>query len=168
MKTYGRMDVWLHEWFQARSRRGTLSGSRTPAVLPVACHCIGWVSQLTVCSKTWNATRSLGYVFFISLGWDVIAWINKDMQIALKRACAVWTLGFVIQGTRKLYLYSLTDCLHRLCTVSFVLTPTIWPAWSGWESVDWTHLAQDRYQWRGFFEHGNEPSGSIKVGDLLR
>jgi hypothetical protein len=28
--------------------------------------------------------------------------------------------------------------------------------------MDWADLAQDRDQWEGSCEHGNEPSGSIK------
>jgi hypothetical protein len=32
----------------------------------------------------------------------------------------------------------------------------------GWGCMDWIDLAQDRDQWRGSCEHGNEPSGSIK------
>jgi hypothetical protein len=37
----------------------------------------------------------------------------------------------------------------------------------GSEGVDWIHLAQDRGQWGGGCEHGNEPSGSIKGGEFL-
>jgi hypothetical protein len=37
----------------------------------------------------------------------------------------------------------------------------------GWGGVDWIHLAQDRDQWGGFREHGNEPSASIKCWELL-
>jgi len=33
--------------------------------------------------------------------------------------------------------------------------------------VDWTHLAQDRYQWVASSEHGNELVSSIKGGELL-
>jgi hypothetical protein len=29
------------------------------------------------------------------------------------------------------------------------------------------HLAQDRGQWAGSCQHGNEPSGSIKGGEFL-
>jgi hypothetical protein len=36
-----------------------------------------------------------------------------------------------------------------------------------WESVDGIRLAQDRDQWRGLCEHGNEPSGFIKGGEFL-
>jgi hypothetical protein len=25
----------------------------------------------------------------------------------------------------------------------------------GWDVMDWIDLAQDRYRWRAFFEHGN-------------
>jgi hypothetical protein len=32
----------------------------------------------------------------------------------------------------------------------------------GWDGMDWTDLDQDRDQWEGSYEHGNEPSGSIK------
>jgi hypothetical protein len=40
-------------------------------------------------------------------------------------------------------------------------------SYSGWEGVDWIHLAQDRDQWRVSFEHGNETSGPIKGGKFL-
>jgi hypothetical protein len=30
----------------------------------------------------------------------------------------------------------------------------------GWDGMDW--IAQDRDQWGGCFEHGSEPSDSIK------
>jgi hypothetical protein len=30
-----------------------------------------------------------------------------------------------------------------------------------YEAVGCDHLVQDRVKWRGFCEHGNEPSGSI-------
>jgi hypothetical protein len=33
--------------------------------------------------------------------------------------------------------------------------------------VDWMHLAQDRGSVAGCCEHGNESSGSIKVGEFL-
>jgi hypothetical protein len=36
-----------------------------------------------------------------------------------------------------------------------------------WEGVKWIHLAQDRDQWGGCYEHGNEPSGCIKGGEFL-
>jgi hypothetical protein len=33
---------------------------------------------------------------------------------------------------------------------------------------DWIELAQDRDQWRGSCEHGDEPSGSLKIaGNFL-
>jgi hypothetical protein len=32
--------------------------------------------------------------------------------------------------------------------------------------MDWINLAQDRDKWR-VCEHGNEPSHSVKFGDLL-
>jgi hypothetical protein len=35
----------------------------------------------------------------------------------------------------------------------------------GWDGMDWIDLAQDRDQ--GSCEHGNEPSGSIKVWEVL-
>jgi hypothetical protein len=35
----------------------------------------------------------------------------------------------------------------------------------GWGGMDWIHLAQDRDQCS--FEHGNEPSGSIKCWEIL-
>jgi hypothetical protein len=37
----------------------------------------------------------------------------------------------------------------------------------GWDFVDWVDLAQDRDQWRGSCEHGNEPSGSIKFWEVI-
>jgi hypothetical protein len=37
----------------------------------------------------------------------------------------------------------------------------------GWVGMDWIELAQDRDRWRGSYECGNEPSGSIKCGELL-
>jgi hypothetical protein len=37
----------------------------------------------------------------------------------------------------------------------------------GWDGGDWIDLAQDRDQWRGSCEGGNEPSGSIKRWDVL-
>jgi hypothetical protein len=33
--------------------------------------------------------------------------------------------------------------------------------------MDWINLAQDREQWRGSCEHGNEPSVSIKCWEVL-
>jgi hypothetical protein len=33
----------------------------------------------------------------------------------------------------------------------------------GWDGMDWIELAQDRDQWRGSCEHGDEPSGSLKL-----
>jgi hypothetical protein len=35
----------------------------------------------------------------------------------------------------------------------------------GIDGSNWIQLAQDRVQWRGFCEHGGEPSGSIKKQD---
>jgi hypothetical protein len=35
----------------------------------------------------------------------------------------------------------------------------------GWDDMDRIDVAQDRDRW-GSFEHGNEPSGSIKCGAL--
>jgi hypothetical protein len=32
----------------------------------------------------------------------------------------------------------------------------------GWDGMDWIDLAQDRDQFEGSCEQGNEPSGSIK------
>jgi hypothetical protein len=32
----------------------------------------------------------------------------------------------------------------------------------GWDGIDWIDLAQDRDQWEGSCEHGDEPSGSLK------
>jgi hypothetical protein len=37
----------------------------------------------------------------------------------------------------------------------------------GWDGVDWINLAQERDQWRGSCEHGNEPLGSIKCWEIL-
>jgi hypothetical protein len=37
----------------------------------------------------------------------------------------------------------------------------------GWDGVDWIHLAQDKGPVAGCFEHGNEPSDSIKDGEFL-
>jgi hypothetical protein len=36
----------------------------------------------------------------------------------------------------------------------------------GWSGMDWINLAQDRGQWQGSFEHGNEPSGFIKCCEI--
>jgi hypothetical protein len=33
---------------------------------------------------------------------------------------------------------------------------------------DWIVLAQDRDQWEGSWEHGNEPSNSTKCWDILK
>jgi hypothetical protein len=33
--------------------------------------------------------------------------------------------------------------------------------------MDWIDLAQDRDQWKGSFEYGNEPSGSIECWEIL-
>jgi hypothetical protein len=33
--------------------------------------------------------------------------------------------------------------------------------------VDWIDLAEDRGQWEGSCEHGNEPSGSIRCWEVL-
>jgi hypothetical protein len=33
--------------------------------------------------------------------------------------------------------------------------------------MDWIDLAPDTDQWRAIFEHGNEPSGSIKCWEVL-
>jgi hypothetical protein len=37
----------------------------------------------------------------------------------------------------------------------------------GWDDMDWIDLAQDRDQWEGFCEHGNEPSGSINCWEVV-
>jgi hypothetical protein len=37
----------------------------------------------------------------------------------------------------------------------------------GWDGMDWINLAQDRDQWEGSCEHGNEPSGYIKYWEVL-
>jgi hypothetical protein len=34
---------------------------------------------------------------------------------------------------------------------------------TGWDGVDWIELAQDRDHWRPSCEHGDEPSGSLKL-----
>jgi hypothetical protein len=36
----------------------------------------------------------------------------------------------------------------------------------GWDGMDWIDLAQYSDQWRAR-EHSNEPSGSIKCGEVL-
>jgi hypothetical protein len=36
-----------------------------------------------------------------------------------------------------------------------------------WGDMDWIDLAQDRDQWEGSYEQGNEPSGSIKYKEVL-
>jgi hypothetical protein len=36
---------------------------------------------------------------------------------------------------------------------------------TGWDRMGWIDLAQDRDQWT--YEHGNEPSGSIKSWEVL-
>jgi hypothetical protein len=33
--------------------------------------------------------------------------------------------------------------------------------------MDLLHPAEDKEQWRALYEHGNEPSGSIKGGEFL-
>jgi hypothetical protein len=33
--------------------------------------------------------------------------------------------------------------------------------------MDWIDLARDRDQWRDFFEHGNETSGSLRFWEVL-
>jgi hypothetical protein len=37
----------------------------------------------------------------------------------------------------------------------------------GWDNMDWIHLAEDGDQWRAFWEHGNEPSSSIKCWEII-
>jgi hypothetical protein len=37
----------------------------------------------------------------------------------------------------------------------------------GWDGTDWIDLAQDRDQWRGSCEHGDELSGSIICWEIL-
>ena len=37
----------------------------------------------------------------------------------------------------------------------------------GWGGMDWIDLARNRDRWRGLCECGNEPSGSIKCGEVL-
>jgi len=41
----------------------------------------------------------------------------------------------------------------------------IYRKWDG--CMEWIDLVQNRDRWRGFFECGNEPSGSIKLGEFL-
>jgi hypothetical protein len=36
-----------------------------------------------------------------------------------------------------------------------------------WVGVNWMHLAQYRDQWQYLYEHGNEPSGSIKGREFI-
>jgi hypothetical protein len=36
-----------------------------------------------------------------------------------------------------------------------------------WGGMDWIGLPQDRDEWKGSCEHGNEPSGSIKFWEVL-
>jgi hypothetical protein len=36
-----------------------------------------------------------------------------------------------------------------------------------WQGVDWMHLAQDRDQWLDLVNTINEPSGSVKGGELV-
>jgi hypothetical protein len=36
-----------------------------------------------------------------------------------------------------------------------------------WGGMDWIDLVQDRDQWEGSCEHGNEHSGSIKCHKIL-
>jgi hypothetical protein len=36
----------------------------------------------------------------------------------------------------------------------------------GWDDMDWIDLPQDRDQWRGSCEHGDEPSGSLKCWEV--
>jgi hypothetical protein len=36
----------------------------------------------------------------------------------------------------------------------------------GFGDVDWIHLAHVRDRWRVSYEHGDEPSGSIKCGEF--
>jgi hypothetical protein len=37
----------------------------------------------------------------------------------------------------------------------------------GWDGMDWFDLVEDRVQWMGSCEHGNEPLGSIKWWEVL-
>jgi hypothetical protein len=37
----------------------------------------------------------------------------------------------------------------------------------GIDGANWIRLAQGRVQWRGFCEHGDEPSGSIRKQDFF-
>jgi hypothetical protein len=38
---------------------------------------------------------------------------------------------------------------------------------TGWDSIFWIDLTQDKYQWGGCCEPGNEPSCSIKSWEVL-
>ena len=38
---------------------------------------------------------------------------------------------------------------------------------SGWRGMDWIDVAQDRDMWAGCYECSDEPTGSIKCGELL-
>jgi hypothetical protein len=37
----------------------------------------------------------------------------------------------------------------------------------GYENVNWSHLAQVRIQLEGIYEHGNEPSVTIKESEFI-
>jgi hypothetical protein len=49
---------------------------------------------------------------------------------------------------------------HRWVNINMDLRET------GWGGMDWIDLAQDRDQWKGSCEHGNEPSCSIKCSEV--
>jgi hypothetical protein len=37
----------------------------------------------------------------------------------------------------------------------------------GWESIEWIDLAQNKDQWKGSCEHGDEPSVSLKCCEIF-
>jgi hypothetical protein len=37
----------------------------------------------------------------------------------------------------------------------------------GIDGANWIRLAQDRVQWGGFCEHGDDPSGSVRKRDIF-
>jgi hypothetical protein len=38
---------------------------------------------------------------------------------------------------------------------------------TGWDGMDWIHLAQDRYLWRALVNSFNETSGAMKCWEIL-
>jgi hypothetical protein len=37
----------------------------------------------------------------------------------------------------------------------------------GWSGMGWSDLAQDSSHWKGCYEYGNEPLGSIKYSEIF-